>query len=114
MRETPKKPQRTKTEDAETMATAEKKENSEEAAKLAEAARAAKKNSKVAAARKSKRMQAQKPDDDDHSLKIHIVRKGDTLIEIARRYRVPLRLLASHNQIKSRSKVLVGARLEIP
>jgi len=46
--------------------------------------------------------------------KIHIVRRGDTLIEIARRYGVSLGALTAHNQLSRRAKVLVGARLEIP
>lgn len=48
------------------------------------------------------------------AFKIHIVRRGDTLIEIARRYGVSLGALTAHNQLSRRAKVLVGARLEIP
>ncbi len=46
--------------------------------------------------------------------KIHVVRRGDTLIEIAKRYQVSLRKLANHNRIGRRSKVIVGTKLEIP
>lgn len=46
--------------------------------------------------------------------KVHIVRRGDTLIEIARQYRVSLTQLASHNQISRKTKIIIGTRLEIP
>lgn len=46
--------------------------------------------------------------------KIHIVRRGDTLIDIARRYNVSIRELTRHNQLNRRAKIFVGARLEIP
>jgi membrane-bound lytic murein transglycosylase D len=45
---------------------------------------------------------------------IHIVRRGDTLVKIARKYRVSIRELARHNRIQRRSKVTVGTHLEIP
>ncbi len=45
---------------------------------------------------------------------IHIVRRGDTLVKIARRYRISIRELARHNRIHRRSKVAVGTHLEIP
>lgn len=48
------------------------------------------------------------------SRRVHIVKKGDTLIEIARKYQVSLRELANHNQIRRRSTIPIGARLEIP
>ncbi|MCM2282660.1 MAG: LysM peptidoglycan-binding domain-containing protein [Bdellovibrionaceae bacterium] len=46
--------------------------------------------------------------------KVHIVRRGDTLIDIARQYRISLSQLATHNQISRRAKVTIGTRLEIP
>jgi len=46
--------------------------------------------------------------------KIHIVRRGDTLIDIARHYQVSLQELASHNQISRKSRINIGTRLEIP
>lgn len=49
-----------------------------------------------------------------HAGKIHIVRRGDTLAEIARRYRITVRDLTRHNRIGRRSKVAIGTRLEIP
>jgi len=45
---------------------------------------------------------------------IHIVRRGDTLAEIARKYRVSVRDLAKRNKIPRRARVAVGTRLEIP
>ena len=59
-----------------------------------------------------KRAQLRNPE--RQAARVHIVRKGDTLIEIARKYQVPLRTLAQHNQIKRQSKVPIGARIEIP
>jgi membrane-bound lytic murein transglycosylase D len=46
--------------------------------------------------------------------KIHIVRRGDTLTEIAHRYQVSIYELARVNQINRKAKIPVGARLEIP
>jgi membrane-bound lytic murein transglycosylase D len=46
--------------------------------------------------------------------KVHIVQKGDTLIQIAQQYQVPLRELTRHNQLNRRAKIAVGAKLEIP
>ena len=46
--------------------------------------------------------------------RVHIVRRGDTLIEIARRYDLTLTELASHNSLSRRSKINIGTRLEIP
>ncbi len=46
--------------------------------------------------------------------KVHIVRQGDTLIDIARQYRVTLQELASHNRLSRRARINIGARLEIP
>lgn len=45
---------------------------------------------------------------------VHIVRRGDTLAAIARRYRISVRDLARYNRIGRRSKVAIGMRLEIP
>lgn len=46
--------------------------------------------------------------------KVHVVRAGETLIHIAQRYGVSLARLASHNDISRRSKIMVGAKLQIP
>ncbi|HEX4923849.1 MAG TPA: LysM peptidoglycan-binding domain-containing protein, partial [Bdellovibrionales bacterium] len=46
--------------------------------------------------------------------RVHIVKPGDTLIEIARRYNIPLGRLVTENRIEKRSKVLVGRALIIP
>ncbi len=46
--------------------------------------------------------------------KVHIVRQGDTLIDIARHYKVTLQQLASHNRLSRRARINIGARLEIP
>lgn len=49
-----------------------------------------------------------------NSGKVHIVKPGESLLVIAQRYGVSLSRLASHNDINRRSKIMVGARLEIP
>lgn len=46
--------------------------------------------------------------------RVHIVKPGDTLIEIARRYGISLGKLVAQNRIEKRSKVLVGRALIIP
>lgn len=46
--------------------------------------------------------------------KYHVVRKGDTLIHIAKRYDVSIRELASANELSNRSQIIVGRRLVIP
>lgn len=48
------------------------------------------------------------------SLKRHRVRRGETLAEIASRYRVTVGAIAKRNQIKNRSELLAGAELIIP
>lgn len=64
----------------------------------------------VASAKKNFRV----PQSQKETPKFHIVKKGDTLIEIAKKYQVSIRKLASHNQLHRRAKIQVGARLEIP
>lgn len=46
--------------------------------------------------------------------KVHVVRRGETLLHIARRYGVSLSRLTSHNDITRRQKIMVGAKLQIP
>lgn len=46
--------------------------------------------------------------------RVHIVRRGDTLIEIAKRYRVSLGELTRHNQIERSAIIPIGARISIP
>ncbi|MCB0413942.1 MAG: LysM peptidoglycan-binding domain-containing protein [Bdellovibrionales bacterium] len=47
-------------------------------------------------------------------LKIHIVRRGETLSHIARRYRVSIGKLTQLNSIEKSSRIYVGKRLVIP
>jgi len=46
--------------------------------------------------------------------KVHVVRRGETLTRIARKYGTTIRELAEANQLSRRARVTVGARLEIP
>lgn len=59
----------------------------------------------VAAVGKNKRSKA---------AKFHVVRRGDTLMRIARRYRVSVPDLVRRNKISRRATIKVGTRLEIP
>ena len=45
---------------------------------------------------------------------IHIVKKGETLFDISRKYQVPIHKIAFVNSIKNRSLIHVGKRLVIP
>jgi membrane-bound lytic murein transglycosylase D len=45
---------------------------------------------------------------------IHVVRRGENLALIARKYKVSVRELASTNRLKRKSTLFVGKRLEIP
>lgn len=46
--------------------------------------------------------------------KVHVVKRGENLSEIARRYGTSIRALAQANDLGRRAKINVGARLEIP
>jgi membrane-bound lytic murein transglycosylase D len=46
--------------------------------------------------------------------RIHIVRKGDTLAQIAQRYQVSLAELARRNALRRKSRIAAGTKLEIP
>jgi LysM repeat protein len=63
---------------------------------------------------KSKRSLAQAVYQEQQSNKIYVVRRGDTLIDIAKKHQVTLRKLASVNGIRSKSKIMVGKALIIP
>lgn len=45
---------------------------------------------------------------------IHVVKRGETLFSISRKYRVSMRRLASINDLKNRSLIHIGKRLVIP
>jgi membrane-bound lytic murein transglycosylase D len=45
---------------------------------------------------------------------IHVVRRGETLTRIARKYGTTIRELAEANQLSRRARVMVGSRLQIP
>lgn len=46
--------------------------------------------------------------------KYHVVRRGESLTEIARRYGMPIKKLAQANSLNRKTKVVVGAKLSIP
>lgn len=52
--------------------------------------------------------------DTSRATRVHIVKRGDTLIDIARRYQISLVELTRHNNIRRRSILSIGTRLEIP
>ena len=45
---------------------------------------------------------------------IHVVKRGETLFDISRRYQVPIHEIAFVNSIKNRSLIYIGKRLVIP
>ncbi len=49
-----------------------------------------------------------------HVSRVHVVRRGDTLTDIARRYNVSTSQLAQENKLSYRAKVLAGMKLQIP
>lgn len=46
--------------------------------------------------------------------KVHVVKRGDTLVNIADRYNVSMKMIKNKNNLKSSGKVLLGQRLLIP
>lgn len=48
------------------------------------------------------------------SKRVHIVRKGETLLTISSKYQVSMRDLMKENRLSRRQKIATGARLEIP
>jgi len=46
--------------------------------------------------------------------KVHVVKRGETLIDIAKRYRVSLGRIARSNDLRNRSVIRIGRRLVIP
>lgn len=46
--------------------------------------------------------------------RIHIVRRGETLIHIAKKYELNLQKLAQHNDIRNKSRIFVGMQIAIP
>ena len=59
-------------------------------------------------------IQAAKKRNAQASRQFHVVKRGENLALIAKRYGVSVRELASHNRIKKQSTLFVGKRLEIP
>ncbi len=59
-------------------------------------------------------IQAAKKRNAQASRQVHVVKRGENLALIARRYGVSVRELATHNRIKKQSTLFVGKRLEIP
>jgi LysM repeat protein len=46
--------------------------------------------------------------------KVHVVRKGETLIGLSRRYEVGLKELAEANDLTTRTKIKIGQRIVVP
>lgn len=46
--------------------------------------------------------------------RIHIVQRGETLIHIAKKYDLNIQKLASHNDIRNKSRIYVGMQIAIP
>ena len=54
------------------------------------------------------------PDSNSKNRKIHVVRRGDTLITIAKKYEVPLVALMKKNSLTFKSIIRVGRKINIP
>ncbi len=50
----------------------------------------------------------------DSDIIVHVVRRGETLQNIARRYRVPIHMITRQNRLPRGSKLSLGSRLHIP
>lgn len=50
----------------------------------------------------------------DSDMIVHVVRRGETLQNIARRYRVPMHMITRQNKLPRGSKLSLGSRLHIP
>ena len=50
----------------------------------------------------------------DGDMIVHVVRRGETLQNIARRYRVPIHMITRQNRLPRGSKLSLGSRLHIP
>lgn len=72
------------------------------------------KSSRVALKKKYKRTYKKAAKREVASKKVHVVRRGETLSAIARKYRVQMRELADANSIRRKSRVLVGDHIVIP
>ncbi|MFN8848065.1 MAG: LysM peptidoglycan-binding domain-containing protein, partial [Bdellovibrionales bacterium] len=46
--------------------------------------------------------------------KYHVVKRGESLLQIAQRYQVPLSSIKNKNKIRNGSKILAGERILIP
>lgn len=46
--------------------------------------------------------------------RVHIVKRGETLIHIARKYDINFQKLAQHNDIRNKSRIYVGMQIAIP
>ncbi len=64
--------------------------------------------------RKSKKSKVSEFQKSKDSATIHVVKRGDTLAGIARKYRVSMREIAGANNMRARSRILVGSRIQIP
>jgi len=54
------------------------------------------------------------PDSNSRSGKVHVVKRGDTLITIAKKYKVPLVALMKKNSLTFKSILRVGRKISIP
>ena len=59
-------------------------------------------------------LRVKKPSKKDTTNRLHIVRKGETLISISKKYKVPLAALMKHNSLNFKSILRVGRTIRIP
>lgn len=63
---------------------------------------------------KASRVSVKKPVAKVTKKRYHVVRSGDTLLNIAQKYNVRLSKLISHNRLRSSEKILIGSNISIP
>ena len=59
-------------------------------------------------------LRVKKPTEKDKTSRLHIVRRGETLISISKKYKVPLATLMKHNALSFKSILRVGRTIRIP
>lgn len=59
-------------------------------------------------------LRAAQPKSSEENLRVHIVRRGETLTSIAARHRVEIDEIIEANNLRNRQRILVGTQLRIP
>ena len=63
--------------------------------------------------KKAQIIKKKKIDEEKNNLKFHIVKKGDTLSEIANKYNTTITKICSINRIKATDKIQIGQKIQL-